>query len=721
MSLSSSSSSSALGASRCPQCDSSIARGQIRCRNCGERQSAPAAQINRRQAARDSEHAESPASDLEAQRIEVAAKEEEEDLATLNELTDAPLLRRREVLRVSPFVFFIIPAIFFYCSAVLASYTAHFGSNTACPDSLGSFLWGAVIIGYLFVLGFAWMIVGPKVDSLPLKWSAILIFTLLLGVLTALGGRELVDGDTSEECVRHKHTRAALDSFICMRSAGLFSFSDVRLLVGSFSLQTSSAWFKTCAVITVFYIIFWVCLSFFVIREVCVALCCPPRERVIIMGIGAGFNKLHLKPLKRTLKQMMDTLPKKKKKKKNELTESSKKPVGGLVDLPPADTRSKAEIEFALLEHATAVHQAAEVKKDNFFGSALIEKRRGTAQADEPESTVNSARAPLTRLKTSSVAPSPAESEADDDAPNADSPTRRRRNRNQVARDGDAGQTVPAGQVEPLRPSVDLLPPPSLPAFEAKKPSPSSNRVADRSNYDSSDDEIEFDIFAKQIAANNALREVQRAEIANLARAQADMHGARVADDRHPTPTPTLNDMPSASPTGILRGPNSTGDKFKMVDWETSSKLERVRAIEDDPYDASFASSTGDPHTHRSEPDTDEYGDRRAAPRTLPPLEYTPQPPQPIMEHAGIGLVPLTRAYNYDHIPSPPNATSSDTPEPMPMPSRSVMMTENGDVYPSADDPNRYSKLLQLQQQQQRQQAKPDPGRYSTIQDDGRF
>jgi hypothetical protein len=183
--------------SSCHQCGASIADRVEFCRNCGEKQLPVGVAGPRRRLA---------GSDLESQRLQV--EPEPESTAALDALTTAPRTVRREVLRVSPFVFFIVPVIGFYTSAVLASYTLHFGSRADCAASLNSFLWGAIILGYMFVLGFAWMIVGPRVNSLAWKWSAILVYTILLGILTGMGAAELLSDKTTHACVSGTHMRA---------------------------------------------------------------------------------------------------------------------------------------------------------------------------------------------------------------------------------------------------------------------------------------------------------------------------------------------------------------------------------------------------------------------------------------------------------------------------------------------------------------------------------
>lgn len=127
----------------------------------------------------------------------------------LRKVDAQPREHRPLVLRVSPLVFLLVPAICFYLSALLASFTLHLssdgggstgstgvGEDAPCSSSLRLFLWGAVILGYTFVLGFAAMVVGPRTSALSprLRWAMLLLFAGLLGALTALGGRQVLRG-----------------------------------------------------------------------------------------------------------------------------------------------------------------------------------------------------------------------------------------------------------------------------------------------------------------------------------------------------------------------------------------------------------------------------------------------------------------------------------------------------------------------------------------------
>jgi hypothetical protein len=531
----------------------------------------------------------------------------------------------------------------------------------------------------------------------------------------------------------------------------------------SFVSQISSAWYRTCWVITGFYCIFWLCLAVLVLYEVFHSCLFPSHDRVVILGVGAGLNKLKVP---KHAKSVMEIF-KHKFPMPDVLKRAAKPHPGGA--RPGADgnidARREAELELALMDDPTGnaplmSPSQTDVRKNNFFGDSATEKRRGSqkdsALADD-QTIIPSRPTSIVRVRsTNSVAPSPAESE--DEA---------EEKRPSITTTGGLG----GGKSFTVHPQRSDL------AGEEEKENSSRGSGGE-----------EDDPFQAKIAANKRAQEQRRRELAEITRATEAMAAQR--EQQQPAPPafdpanlPPLSTANSGAPAGILRGPSTaTNDRFKMVEFHHGSRLEEVKRIETEESrgessageDGPWGSPGQSPSTMQNPQQQQQQFDQnrppsQAPPKFLPPLEeyrggppvaqspysYAPLPPpssmqqqpqqqqQPSLYPAG-AQTPQNPAYGYTHIPagspyanaagpgpqfaSNYNAIPAGSPSAMasPLPSSSAMLPI-GPVYPERgpppppggqppvmvrldpNDPNRFSKLMQQRNAEQPQRGWPPP------------
>jgi hypothetical protein len=108
------------------------------------------------------------------------------------------------VVRVALLSALLPPAAALYIAALIASCTNNFATGASeCTSNMNLFLWGGVVLSYLFLLGFVLLLVGPAVEhAATMQQIAVAAFVAGLGAVTALGAHELASPDVSSTCVR---------------------------------------------------------------------------------------------------------------------------------------------------------------------------------------------------------------------------------------------------------------------------------------------------------------------------------------------------------------------------------------------------------------------------------------------------------------------------------------------------------------------------------------